>query len=250
MTRRTTLPTAMTPTSTTSTSTTSTPRTASTHDPAVPDTDVMVAVHTFFRRELRLAGPAVRRVTAGDVRRARTVADHLSTVAEHLHRHHSAEDELMWPLLLARVPEELAPLVHLMESQHATVDALLGEVGELVPRWRESAGAVERDRLAGLLERLYVHLAEHLEAEEERLLPVAAREMNVAEWERVGEEARGRGGRRGSLLVLGMIVHDADPAVVARMLAGAPRPVRWLLPRVAHRVYRRRALQVHGTSTP
>ena len=40
--------------------------------PGVPDTDVMVAVHTFFRRELRLAGAAVRAVAPGDVRRART----------------------------------------------------------------------------------------------------------------------------------------------------------------------------------
>ena len=156
----------------------------------------------------------------------------------------------MWPLLLQRVPDELAPVVHLMERQHATVDALLQEVGELLPRWRAGAGTDDRDRLAGLLERLYVHLAEHLEAEEERLLPIAAREMTVAEWERMGEDARSRGARKDSLLVLGMIVHDADPAVVARMLAGAPAPVRWLLPRVAHRVYRRRALRVHGTATP
>lgn len=218
--------------------------------PGVPDTDVMVAVHTFFRRELRLSAAAVRAVPTGDVRRARAVARHLATVAEHLHHHHTAEDELMWPLLLQRVPDELAPVVHLMERQHETVDALLQDLADLLPRWRDGAGSAERERLAGVLERLYVHLAEHLEAEEERLLPIAAREMTVEEWERMGEQARRRGSRRDSLLVLGMIVQDADPAVVARMLAGAPRPVRWALPRVARRVYRRRALLVHGTATP
>jgi hypothetical protein len=52
------------------------------------------------------------------------------------------------------------------------------------------------------------------------------------------------------VLVLGMIVHDGDPEVVGTMLAGAPAPVRWLLPRLARRAYRRHALAVHGTATP
>ena len=90
------------------------PRTSTPPAPGVPDTAVMVAVHTFFRREVRLAGDAVRAVPVGDVRRARRVARHLRTVTEHLHHHHTAEDQLMWPLLLQRVPHELAPVVHLM----------------------------------------------------------------------------------------------------------------------------------------
>ena len=41
----------------------------------VLDTREMPTVHTFFRRELRLAGAAVRRVPVGDVHRAGVVAD-------------------------------------------------------------------------------------------------------------------------------------------------------------------------------
>jgi hemerythrin-like domain-containing protein len=218
---------------------------------AVVDTDEMVAVHTMYRRELRLAAGAVRGVAPGDRRRARVVADHLALVARSLHEHHTTEDELLWPLLLQRVPEELTPVVHLMESQHETVDALLQEIGVSLPRWRETAAAADRDRLAGLLERAHTHLAEHLDAEEERLLPIAARACTPAEWKRLGETARSRGPRgRDGLVVLGMIAHDGDPAAVGRMLGDAPAPVRWLLPRLARRAYRRRALAVHGTATP
>jgi hypothetical protein len=38
-----------------------------------------------------------------------------------------------------------------------------------------------------------------------------------------------------------MIQAEGDPEVVAGLLAGAPAPVRWALPRLAHRAYRRRA---------
>jgi hypothetical protein len=51
-------------------------------------------------------------------------------------------------------------------------------------------------------------------------------------------------------VTFGMIQHEADPVVVARMISGAPPPVRWLLPRLARRAFRRYALRIHGTATP
>ncbi len=214
------------------------------------DTSVMPTIHTFFRREIRLAGGVIRRVADGDVRRATVVAEHLDLVARALHEHHTAEDELLWPKLLERVPEELAPIVRLMESQHGQVDALLTEVGELRPRWAATADPADRDRLADLFDQLYVHLAEHLDAEEERLLPIAARAVTQAEWEEMGERARENGRRSEMALVLGMIQYEGDPAVVAKMLAEAPPPVRWIVPRLSRRAFRRHALVIHGTATP
>ena len=61
---------------------------------------------------------------------------------------------------------------------------------------------------------------------------------------------RARGERSEGTLFLGMVQHGADPAGFAAMLADAPLPVRWLLPRLARRRFRRYALQVHGTDTP
>jgi hypothetical protein len=192
----------------------------------------------------------LRGVSPGDVARAAVVADHLELVHDNLHHHHTAEDELLWPLLLDRVPEELAPLVHLMESQHATVEALLDEIAGLLPAWRRTAGPGERDRLADLHDRLHLHLVEHMDAEEERLLPIAARTVTQEEWEAMGAAARAGTPRSKSLLVLGMIVQDGDPEVVGLMLSSAPAPVRWLLPRLARRTYARHARVVHGTPAP
>jgi hemerythrin-like domain-containing protein len=214
------------------------------------DTRVMGLIHTIYRREFRLAGETIRGVAPGDTARAAVVADHLELVHDNLHHHHTAEDDLLWPLLLTRVPDELAPLIHLMEQQHATVEALVADVAEAMPRWRETADPLVRDALADLHDRLYLHLVEHMDAEEERLLPIASRNVTQDEWEAMGERARSGTPRSRSLLVLGMIVQDGDPALVDLMLAGAPAPVRWLLPRLGRRAYRRHARAVYGTPAP
>jgi iron-sulfur cluster repair protein YtfE (RIC family) len=214
------------------------------------DTSVMPTVHTFYRREIRLAGGVIRRVGDGDVERATVVAGHLDLVTRSLHEHHTAEDELLWPKLLDRVPEELAPIVRLMEAQHGQVDALLARIGELRPRWAATAGPADRDRLAELFDELYVHLAEHLDAEEERLLPIAARAVTQAEWEELGERARRNQRRSEMALTFGMIQYEGDPPVVVHMLTEAPAPVRWLVPRLGRRAFRRHALTIHGTPTP
>jgi hemerythrin-like domain-containing protein len=216
----------------------------------VIDTGEMPAVHTFFRREFRLAPGVVRGVSAGDVARARVVARHLDYIARCLHDHHTAEDELAWPLLLQRVPDELAPMVRLMETQHQRVDGLLAEISRLRPRWAATADPADRDRIADLLDALYGNLAEHLDAEEQRLLPIAARAMTRDEWEALGRRARKNNRPSESLVTLGMIRHEGDPVVVARMISGAPAPVRWLLPRLAGRAFRRYALRIHATATP
>ncbi len=217
---------------------------------AVIETGEMPTVHTFFRREFRLAAGVVRGVRAGDVRRARVVARHLDYLARSLHDHHTAEDELAWPLLLERVPDELAPMVHLMESQHERVGGLLAEIGRMRPRWASTADPGDRDRIADLLDALYGNLAEHLDAEEERLVPIAARAMTRDEWEELGRRARRDNRPSEALVTFGMIQHEGDPVVVAGMISGAPAPVRWLLPKLARRAFRRYALRIHGTATP
>jgi hypothetical protein len=74
--------------------------------------------------------------------------------------------------------------------------------------------------------------------------------MTQAEWDAMGETARREAPRSESLLALGMFQHDGDPEVFALMLSDAPPPVRWLLPRLTRRAFRRHALAVHGTATP
>jgi len=214
------------------------------------DTSVMPTLHTFFRRELRLASGVIRGVAESDRARAAVVCEHLEFVTRALHHHHSIEDDLMWPRLLDRVPEELASIVHLMEFQHEQVDALIQEIRSVLPSFRATADAESRDRLARLFDALHAHLIEHLDAEEDRLLPIAARTLTQAEWDEMGEAGRKGTPRKKRALTLGMYQYEGHPEAIAGMLAEAPAPIRWVVPMLSRRAFRKHSLRVHGTATP
>jgi hypothetical protein len=92
-----------------------------------PDTHEMVVVHRLFRREAALLPRLVESVPDGDTKRAALIAGHYRDYRHGLHQHHSGEDELLWPLLLARVDLE-AEIVLRMEAQHEVIAASLTEV--------------------------------------------------------------------------------------------------------------------------
>jgi hemerythrin-like domain-containing protein len=239
-------------TATTKTNTATTTKTTATTAAGTRGTGalMMPTLHSFFRREIRLAGPLLRRVAPGDTHRSRLVVRHLEFVTRGLHHHHTIEDELLWPRLLERVPQDLAPVVELMQSQHERLDGLLTEIGALLPTFGADAAAADRDRLADLFDDLATSLVEHLDAEEQRLIPLADRTLTDAEWDELGEAGRHGTPRSELSLVLGMYQYEGSPDAIAKMLADAPPPVRWIVPRLSRRAFRRHALRIHGTATP
>ncbi len=214
------------------------------------DTRDMVVVHTAFRREFGLAPGLVRGVSDGDLRRAAVVADHLDLLTTMLHHHHATEDRLLWPALHQRVPAELDATISLMERQHERIHAGNDAVAKRLPTWRATALAEAGEALAEALEEVDAALTEHLAAEEELLLPIAARHLTREEWLRLGEE--GMAGLKGSQLPLafGMLQYQGDPEVVAEMLSHAPALARLLMPVMAPRAFARYSRRVHGTATP
>jgi len=137
-----------------------------------------------------------------------------------------------------------------MEEQHHRIHAANDRVGEDLANWRHGASAEARDALADSLEEVDAALIEHLSAEEEQLLPIAAANLTPAEWEQLGEE--GMAGLRKSQLplVFGMLQYQGDPEVIAMMLSHAPGPARLLMPFLAPRAFARYSRRVHGTATP
>src|SRR5262245_29769505 len=85
------------------------------------DTRDMIEVHQVFRREFGLTPALVRATAAGDVARAKTVAGHLDLMSRLLAIHHGEEDRQLWPKLPGRVPEQIGPVVVLMETQHEQI---------------------------------------------------------------------------------------------------------------------------------
>ncbi|GAA3521531.1 hypothetical protein GCM10022234_16790 [Aeromicrobium panaciterrae] len=220
------------------------------HGPGLTDVRMMAVAHSSFRRELKLSVPAVRAVAAGDTRRAADIAQHVEMWTGFVHHHHSIEDELLWDKLAARVPEELAPLVELMESQHENVAVLLDGCPPLVQQWRKTASHVDGSHLADHLAALVEALCEHLDAEEAHVLPIMARHIRQDEWDEFTERGMESIPKKLLLTGFGMMLYEGDPDALALEIAKLPAPLRPLLPFLARRAFRTYAKRIHSTPTP
>ena len=82
-----------------------------------------------------------------------------------VHSHHGAEDVLLLPTLRAADPS-LGPVVDRLEADHATVSDLLEVVEAAARDLTETDGGDSRRRVIDGLQKLHVHLLEHLDYEE------------------------------------------------------------------------------------
>ena len=125
-----------------------------------------------------------------------------------------------------------------MESQHELIAGELENASAALPTWRATAGVTVRDRLAAALERLQPLLVEHLAAEEQEILPLAARVLTQEEWDELGERGMAGIPRSKMPMVFGMLMADGDPEVLRAMIAHAPLVPRLVVPRIAPRALR------------
>jgi len=198
----------------------------------------MLLVHRVFRRDFRMLPALVRAVAEGDTARAETVGTHLEHVANALHHHHSAEDDLLWPLLLQRATPQ-TELINRMEAQHHRLHEPLERIGEINPRWRQTATARDRDELADVVAQASVALDEHLADEEQEILPLAAAHMTQGEWDALGERGRSTLPKgKLALIFLGSIFEEASDAERRRFLSDLPVPARLVWRLFGERTYR------------
>jgi hemerythrin-like domain-containing protein len=207
------------------------------------DTRDMYVVHAAFRREFALLPALVRGVAAGEADRARIVADHIELLVEFLHEHHSGEDAVLWPRLLARAPKEVDPVIHLVESHHENIEALSGQVEVLLKTWGDGAAGADREELATVLERLTVALYEHMGLEEKLILPLAERHIFASEWQQMVAEGAATLPPERVPVLLGMVMYEGGADTL-------PPDVVAALGEVAPQAYAAYAERVHGTATP
>jgi len=205
----------------------------------------MVVVHRLFRREFDAAPELVRGVAAGDTRRSEIVGEYVTDLLTGLHHHHTGEDELLWPVLVARVGGLDRELVERMESQHETVAKLMSLLHGVLPTWR--ATATMGAEVADVLGQLTAALNEHLTDEETHVLPLVSQHITQSEWDALGRHGRTAipKGRKG-FVFLGAILSNATPTERTRFLSHLPAPVRLAWRIVGPGIHRRGMARVHG----
>lgn len=207
------------------------------------DTSSMYIIHAIFRREFALLPGLIGTVPPGDGQRTQVVADHVALMCGMLHHHHSAEDAVLWPLLLERAPKEIDPVVRLAEGHHEAIDDLLTAAEKRLEAWRDGASAADGAALALTLRRLAAKAFEHMGLEEKLVLPVVARHIFASEWAAMEEQAVGSIAPEDAPLVIGMAMYEAEreslpPVFPDEVLDVAPQ------------VYAAHAKRLHGTTTP
>lgn len=188
----------------------------------------MVVVHRVFRRELRSIPGLLLRTTPGDLDRAAIVAAHARLILSGLHLHHTGEDDLLWPLLLQRSGPS-TEVVARMEAQHAAVDEVAARLGIALTRWEAEARPAVADEAAGLIDRLREIVIEHLDDEEQTILPMASLVVTPEEWASVGQAGVAKMSRSELPLMFGAVLEDATEAERREMLRNLPMPVRVLM---------------------
>jgi hypothetical protein len=189
-------------------------------------------------------------VADGDRQRAEIVADHIELMNMVLHHHHHAEDTSLWPNLLERCPEEIAPVVHMMEAHHERIANIGTELAAAVASWRGTGDAESGKTSAEILDRMVPTLLEHLNAEEERVLPLVEQHITAAEWDGMTAEIMASTPQEKLPLIVGMMFHEGDPQAVQEALDKMPAEGRTVISEMAPKAYAAYAEQVYGTPAP
>jgi hemerythrin-like domain-containing protein len=197
----------------------------------------MVVVHGMFRQTLGRLPAQVRAVPDGDKAKAAVVVDHIDLGVDALHHHHTAEDRLLWPVLMERAQPE-HEVVERMESQHEGLAALLERVQVQAAQFRYTGAATDGAHLAATLEGLSAALDEHLSDEEAHILPLVEQHMTAAEWDHLGQEATRSLSTEQRVVMMGLLKQSASREDADLLLHHAPilvTKVGW--PLVMHRQY-------------
>jgi hemerythrin-like domain-containing protein len=188
------------------------------------DTSDMFAIHDALRRAFGDAPAQVTSVPDGDAARARRLADYLDEVLWLLHAHHAGEDELLYPLLVERLPEH-RELFARMEAQHVAALSSLETAQRATARFGASASETDGQAAANAYRALLAVTDEHLVEEEEKVLPIAARSITPDEWGALPGHALSHYPGQRMWLPLGLVLEAMPDDMRQNLVAHFPPPV-------------------------
>ena len=207
----------------------------------------MAIVHRTFREGYAEAARLVRAAPAPPAERVNFLADHIDFVIGMLHTHHEGEDELLYPKLIERVPDQ-ASMTEEVEHEHELIRTALDAASTACATWRSQPSAETGEGLAAALDELNSVAQGHLDDEEQKIVPLAAVTLTQQEWDAIGEHAVAQIPRDKKAVAFGLLLeplNDADRAYMKRTL---PPPVRLLYPVLIGRPWKKYASTLRGTT--
>jgi hemerythrin-like domain-containing protein len=204
------------------------------------DVREMAIVHRTFRRAYDEAARLVRAAPAPSSERVTFLADHIDFGLALLHVHHEGEDELLYPKLIARVPDQ-APMTEKVEHEHELIKTALDAASAATAAWRARPSAETGEALAASLDDLNLVTQPHLDDEEQKVVPLAAVTLTQQEWDAMGKHAVAQMPKNKRIIAFGMLLEPLDDSDRVRMMKALPTPVRMLYPLLIERPWKKYA---------
>ena len=214
---------------------------AARHGTGDADLTIMLAAHDAFRRDLTRLARAAAAAHRSDPARRQSVAAGWELFKHELHLHHTAEDEIIWPVLRPRLAhsEHALSVLDAMEEEHERIDPLLAAVdaafqggsGGMAPPGSGGFRGVDppgQHSLADVIDVLTSTLTGHLAHEERDCLPLIGVALTGAEWRGVGFKIARKNGLSEGGEMFAWILDGAGREDVAATLGTLPPPVRLL----------------------
>jgi hypothetical protein len=217
---------------------------AARHGTGDADLTIMFAAHDAFRRDLTRLARAAATADLSEPAKHRSVAAGWELFKRELHLHHTAEDEIIWPVLRLRLAhsEAARSVLDAMEEEHERIDPLLAAVdaafqrapgGTAAPGSGGFPAAIppgphREDRPADVIDVLVGTLTGHLGHEERDGLPLIGMALTAAEWRGVGRKIARKNGLSGGAEMFAWMLDGAGPEPAAATLGQLPPPLRLL----------------------
>jgi len=200
----------------------------------------MAIVHRLFRQAYDEAARLVRADPTPSPGRVTFLADHIDLVLGGLHSHHRDEDELLYPKLIKRVPEQ-APMTEQVEHEHQVIATALDAASAACATWRQRPSVETGEALAAALDHLNEVVQPHLDDEEQKVVPLAAVTLTQQEWDAMGKRGMNSVPRNKRAIAAGMMLEPLDAADRAYMMKHVPAPLRMLFPIMIERPWKKYA---------
>jgi hemerythrin-like domain-containing protein len=200
----------------------------------------MAIVHRLFRQAYDEAARLVRAAPTPSAGRVTFLADHIDLVLGGLHSHHQDEDELLYPKLIERAPEQ-APMTEQVEHEHQVIATALDAASAACTAWRQRPSAETGEALAAALDHLNTVVQPHLDDEEQKVVPLAAVTLTQQEWDAMGKRGMNSIPRNKRAIAAGMMLEPLDAADRAYMMKHVPAPLRMLFPLLIERPWKKYA---------
>lgn len=191
------------------------------------DIQDMRIVHSALRRDLERTRIVLSEPASITDRRRRAIGEHLVWLMHTLHRHHTGEDEHVWPEIRRR-DASAGSLLDEMDADHQRIAEPVRELEQVGASFATGTSTASEVLacLAGLEEALLPHLAR----EEQEMMPVVAQALSRSEWKKLGHRAFIKGKPFSDLALEGhWVIDHATPADRERMVTELPALPRFVL---------------------